>query len=71
VKLTPYQRLAETLLDIDLPEWILDQANEAVPAEVVARKLAERTNNAVDVSGQTIRNWTAQFREARDQAGVA
>lgn len=65
--MTPYQRMADALLRVQgttLPIYILDQADEQVPAEVVARKLRDRTDGAVDITGQTILNWTRQFRAA-------
>lgn len=66
MKLTPYQRLADTLLrdsGDNLVSWVMDQAREGVPGEVIARKLRERTDDSVDVSGQTVRNWIKQFRD--------
>lgn len=65
MKLTRYQRVADALLRTQgttLQIFVLDQADEGVPAELVARKLADRTDGAVAVSGQAVRDWTKQFR---------
>jgi cell division inhibitor SulA len=69
--LTPNQRLADTLIrphGLHLPDWIVQQADEQVPAATVARKLDAMTDGQVQVTGQTILNWTKQFRDRQAAA---
>jgi hypothetical protein len=71
VHMTRYQRAADALLrmqDTTLVDFLLDQADEGVPGEVIARKLRDRTEGAIDVTGEAVRNWIKRFREERQVA---
>lgn len=74
MEMTPYQRVADALLRTQgttLAIFILDQADEGVPGEVIARKLSDRTDGAVDVTGQAVRNWIKDFRATETREPVA
>lgn len=70
MELTPYQRVADALLrtqGITLLIFLLDQADEGVPGEVIARKLSDRTDGAIFVTGEAVRTWIKKAREAEQR----
>jgi hypothetical protein len=66
VRLTPYQRLADALLQTQgttLPILVLDLADAGASPAVIAQELANRTGGAVDITREAARLWLRQFRE--------
>lgn len=70
-EMTPLQRAADQLLragsdDVGLEEWLAARVQLNVAGEEIARQLAEATDGAITVTGQAIRNWIRQFRDASE-----
>jgi hypothetical protein len=66
LELTSYQKVADALLRTQgttLPIVVLDLADQNVPLRHIARHLFDRTDGAIDVTGQAVKNWIDQFRE--------
>lgn len=52
---SPSIRLAEVVLGQDLGEWVQDLRNDERSWSYIARKLAEKTNEQVTLSGSYLR----------------
>ncbi len=73
MRLTPYQRVADALLRTQgttLAIVVLDADDAGKSAHSIARELHERTDGAVDVTAQAVRNWVDQFREHSDETSA-
>jgi len=56
--MTPTQELATLLLGQPVDEWIQARRADNQPWRIIARDLYERTNGRIDVTHQTLVNWT-------------
>lgn len=72
--MTPYQTLCDALLKTQgtsLEVFLLEQHQEGVPGEVIARKLRDRTDGAVDVTGEAVRKWIKAARKSEHDPKAA
>lgn len=61
---TPKQQLADALLPEPLDEWVHKQRARGRSWRQIERELYEATDNRVDVTAQTLRNWYPHERAA-------
>ena len=64
MKITPHARTVNALLETqgtDLASFLKDQRDSGLSLAKTARALFEFTGGVVDVTGETIRNWTADL----------
>jgi hypothetical protein len=52
------QKLASLLLGQPVDQWIAAQRKAGLSWRLIARALYERTNGQVDVTYETLRNWS-------------
>lgn len=58
--MTPTQQLATMLLGEPVDAWIRAKREAGEPWRVIARELHQRTNGRIDVTHQTLVNWTGK-----------
>lgn len=63
--------LADRILDTDLEKFLRERREVKPPVawERIARELAQRTENAVDVRGVTIQDWYERYVDPLREAG--
>jgi hypothetical protein len=54
---TPTRRLADTLLDGRLDEFVTSRRAEGRPWRLICRDLRDATDGAIDITEVTIRSW--------------
>ncbi len=56
--MTPTQQLVEMILGEPIEAWIAKQRADGIAWRIVARNLYGATNGRIDVTHETLRNWS-------------
>ena len=56
--MTPTQQLAEMILGEPIEAWIAKQRADGIAWRIVARNRYGATNGRIDVTHETLRNWS-------------